>query len=387
VHLDHVGIAVDDAEAVRALYDRLLGLVPYKTEAVAEQGVRTHFLDAGPTKLELLEALGPDSPVARHLAKRGEGLHHLAFEVADVEAAIERLREAGFQPLSDTPRDGADAKRIVFLHPRDTHGVLVELCQQTHPRPEPEAIATEAGTLAGYACGRPDAPPVLVLHGAAGCTALETQPLIRRLEPRFRVLAVDFSGHGASAFPPDAGDGPLFSADLFAANARAALDHFGVAQAHVVGFSMGGYMALHFAKRHPARVDRLALHGGCIDWDDALVARMNARLDADKLAGRPALTARLDAAHTDWRRLFRALPPFIATLPGHSPAMAEAARAATHPTLVSAVDRDDLFPLDAPLGLHAALPNARLAILPGRRHALPQAPLDRLAATISAFLE
>ena len=131
--LEHIGVAVENAEAVAALYEKLLGGRlygrPYKQETIAHEGVRTHFIQAGAAKLELLEALGPESPVQRFLAKRGEGLHHLAFEVADVQAEMERLRKLGFQPLSDAPRPGADGKLIFFLHPKDTHGVLVEFCQ------------------------------------------------------------------------------------------------------------------------------------------------------------------------------------------------------------------------------------------------------------------
>jgi pimeloyl-ACP methyl ester carboxylesterase len=145
-------------------------------------------------------------------------------------------------------------------------------------------------------------------------------------------------------------------------------------------------MALHFAHRRPARVRRLALHGATIDWNDAQVARMNARLDAEMLATRPTLAQHLEEAHTDWRRLFAAMRPFVETLPSHADTMAETARTTRHETLVSAVDRDDLFPLDAPLGLHRMLPQSRLAILPGRRHALQQAPVNRLAAAVTDFL-
>lgn len=127
VRLEHVGIAVQDASAALQVYETLFGITPYKTEDVPSEGVRTHFLDAGSTKLELLEVTDPDSALGRHLATRGQGLHHLAFEVPDVDAAHARLEAAGFRPLGPV-KDGADAKRIFFVHPKDTAGVLVELC-------------------------------------------------------------------------------------------------------------------------------------------------------------------------------------------------------------------------------------------------------------------
>ena len=129
MHLDHIGIAVADAPAARDLYAALLGAAPYKEEVVAAQGVNTIFFAAGEAKVELLEALGPDSPVARHLARRGEGLHHVAFEVADLRAEMARLAAAGFRLLSDEPQAGADDKLVCFVHPQTAGGVLVELCQ------------------------------------------------------------------------------------------------------------------------------------------------------------------------------------------------------------------------------------------------------------------
>jgi methylmalonyl-CoA epimerase len=373
--LEHIGIAVDDVDAVLDLYETLLGVVPYKAETVTEQKVRTHFLSADSAKLELLEALGPESPVAKYVSKRGEGLHHLAFEVDDANATLQRLQDAGFRTLSDTPQPGADGKEIFFLHPKDTHGVLVEFCASTPLKWAPDTVDTEHGTLAVYAAGPPDHPPLLLLHGAAGCTALETTSLMRLLEADFRVLAVDFSGHGRSSFPE--GD---FSADLFAENARAALDHFEVDVANVFGFSMGGNMALQLARRHPARVGRIAVHGANVAWNEERVDAMCARLNADAIAERnPALAQQLDTVHTEWQRLFRQIQDFVRSLPALSEAMLNATETITHPTLVSAVDRDDLFSMEAPLTLHRALVNARLAILPGDRHALPQAPLDRLA--------
>jgi methylmalonyl-CoA/ethylmalonyl-CoA epimerase len=127
--LEHIGIAVKNLEEANLLFARLLGKPHYKIEEVASEGVRTSFFDVGGVKIELLEATRPDSPIARHIEKRGEGVHHLAFGVVDVEAQISEKRAAGFSLLADTPKPGADNKKIVFMHPKTTNGVLVELCQ------------------------------------------------------------------------------------------------------------------------------------------------------------------------------------------------------------------------------------------------------------------
>lgn len=127
--LEHIGIAVAKAEPVAELLEDLFGFTVYKTETVEREGVRTYFLDAKRAKIELLETLGENTPVGQFLSKRGPGVHHLAFEVDDVEATIERGRALGLQPLSDEPLPGADGKRIAFFHPRDTFGVLIEVCQ------------------------------------------------------------------------------------------------------------------------------------------------------------------------------------------------------------------------------------------------------------------
>lgn len=371
--LEHIGIAVEVPDAVAAVYEKLLDAPPYKAETVAEQGVRTHFISAETAKLELLESVDDNAPIARFLERRGEGLHHLAFEVDDIEATMARCRALDLTPLSATPQPGADGKRIFFLHPQDTHGVLVEFCQSVPVPLESEPVPYEEGSLAVYEAGAPDAPPVLLLHGAAGCTQLETADLLRRLEPHCRVVAVDFSGHGASDHVAS------FSADLFADNARAALDHAGIDRADVFGFSMGGTMALRFAQQHPERVRRLAVHGTNVEWDAARVDAMNRRLDAGTIASRrPQLVERLDALHTDWKALFRRTRAFITSLPERSNALTDMVATVEHPTLVSAVDRDDLFSLDVPLGLHERLPDSRLALTPGDRHALQEVNLDLL---------
>ena len=127
--LDHIGIAVRDLKTSNQLFEKLLGQPFYKIEEVASEQVATSFFQAGEPKIELLEASNPDSPIAKFLEKRGEGIHHLAFEVKDILAEMHRLESEGFQPLSREPRRGADNKLVLFFHPKTTGGVLVELCQ------------------------------------------------------------------------------------------------------------------------------------------------------------------------------------------------------------------------------------------------------------------
>jgi methylmalonyl-CoA/ethylmalonyl-CoA epimerase len=128
--IEHIGIAVKDLEAANELYGSLLGVVPYKQENVPSEGVTTSFFKTGDSKVELLMATDPNSPIAKFIEKRGEGLHHLAFAVEDIDQEVQRLVKAGFQVLNEQPKLGADNKRIVFLHPKGAHGVLVELCQE-----------------------------------------------------------------------------------------------------------------------------------------------------------------------------------------------------------------------------------------------------------------
>lgn len=128
--IEHIGIAVEDLEKSRELFTRLLGKAHYKTESVEGEGVETSFFEVGDTKVELLQASRPDSPIAKYLEKKSEGVHHIAFDVEDIHTEVKRLKEAGFEILNETPKQGADNKIVVFLHPRSTNGVLVELCQE-----------------------------------------------------------------------------------------------------------------------------------------------------------------------------------------------------------------------------------------------------------------
>ena len=127
--IDHIGIAVRNLAEGNALYHRLLGTAHYKTEAVASEQVTTSFFQVGDSKIELLEASGPESAIAKFIAKRGEGVHHIAFEVDDIRAEMKRLESEGFVLLQTEPRRGADNKLVAFLHPKSSGGVLVELCQ------------------------------------------------------------------------------------------------------------------------------------------------------------------------------------------------------------------------------------------------------------------
>jgi methylmalonyl-CoA/ethylmalonyl-CoA epimerase len=128
--IEHIGIAVKSLEHSNDLFSKLFGESSYKTEAVESEGVNTSFFKVGTNKIELLEAINEDSPIAKFINKKGEGIHHIAFEVDDIEAEVKRLTQEGFVVLNETPKKGADNKLVVFLHPKTTNGVLIELCQE-----------------------------------------------------------------------------------------------------------------------------------------------------------------------------------------------------------------------------------------------------------------
>lgn len=127
--IEHIGIAVKDIEASNELFKSLFGKSHYKIEDVESEGVKTSFFKCGPNKIELLQATHKESPIAKFIEKKGEGIHHIAFAVSDIEKEIERLTGEGFEMIHKTPKNGADNKLIAFLHPKSTNGVLVELCQ------------------------------------------------------------------------------------------------------------------------------------------------------------------------------------------------------------------------------------------------------------------
>lgn len=162
MHLEHIGIAVADPDETAGFLARLLGIAPYSAQTIPTEQVTTYFFSAGSVKLEALESLDDASAIGRFLAKRGEGVHHLAFEVDDIHQEMDRLRRSGFTLLSDSPKPGADGKNIVFVHPHDTPGLLIEFCQAAHPigvrwqeAPEPWLGWMEAGS--------PLAPRMLVV--------------------------------------------------------------------------------------------------------------------------------------------------------------------------------------------------------------------------------
>ena len=130
IKVEHIGIAVEALSKSVPLFESLLNCQVYKTETVESEGVKTAFLQKGETKIELLEATTPESVIARYISKRGEGIHHLAFEVADIEIEMQRLADEGFTLLNQAPKKGADNKLVCFLHPKDTNSVLIELCQE-----------------------------------------------------------------------------------------------------------------------------------------------------------------------------------------------------------------------------------------------------------------
>ena len=129
IRLEHIGIAVKDLNKSNELFKQLLGEAHYKVESVDSEGVNTSFFQIGESKVELLEATRPESAIAKFIEKRGEGIHHVAFEVEDIRAEMKRLEKEGFRLLNEEPKRGADNKLVCFIHPKSANGVLVELCQ------------------------------------------------------------------------------------------------------------------------------------------------------------------------------------------------------------------------------------------------------------------
>jgi len=128
--VEHIGIAVKSLAGSLPLFEKLLNTPCYKTELVEAEQVSTAFFKQGDTKIELLESTGPEGVIARYIEKKGEGIHHIAFEVADIESEMKRLQAEGFVLLNEQPKPGADNKLVCFLHPKTTNGILVELCME-----------------------------------------------------------------------------------------------------------------------------------------------------------------------------------------------------------------------------------------------------------------
>ncbi|HEX9659965.1 MAG TPA: VOC family protein, partial [Rhodothermales bacterium] len=233
------------AAQVRGLLADLLGLSAYKVESVISEAVDTHFVGAGPVKLELLETNEPDSPVGRFLARRGEGVHHLAFEVANLEHTLERAERMGLTPINPEPKDGADGKRIFFLHPKQTHGILIEICQSDRFPARETHIATSDGEVLGFELGSPDAPVILFLQGP-GASGLTLGELTSRLETTLRVL-----GLGQRGIPHSVRDDSRVVLTV--------LDHFGANTAVIAANGPGASTAAAFAQSHPDRTSGLVL--------------------------------------------------------------------------------------------------------------------------------
>lgn len=132
--IEHIGIAVKSMKKANDMYGRLLGYKHYKTETVESEGVSTSFFICGESKIELLEATNPESPIAKFIEKKGEGIHHIAFSVDNIREEVKRLKEQGFEILNEEPKEGADNKWVVFIHPKSAGGVLIELCQDRNIR-------------------------------------------------------------------------------------------------------------------------------------------------------------------------------------------------------------------------------------------------------------
>ena len=385
--LEHLGIAVADASDAVALFERLLSVSPYKAEVVEREGVRTVFFGDGgeaghAPKLELLEALTPDSPVAAFLAKRGPGLHHVAFEVEDIEAEMSRLQGQGFRLLADAPKPGADGKRIVFLHPKSTAGVLVELCQSVEAEPERLTVPFDDGALTAFVSGPVGGRPLVVLHAALGSTVFEMQRLTRYWARTFRVYALDFMAHGASdSFP-----GHPLTFDGFTENVRALLDTAGLDRAHLFGFSMGGSVALHAARRFPERIDRLAVHAFNVQWNAAEVDAMTVAMQSALASSESRWAQRLAEIHgPGWKDLVARMQTFTEDLPAqHFPD--EALASITAPTLISTGDRDRYFPLRHAVHLHDLLHDSSLAVLPGVDHPIQTVEAEPFTALVTAHL-
>lgn len=384
--LDHIGIAVATPEQ-EALFAGLLDAAPYKAETVEREGVRTVFFGDGglvgeAPKLELLDALAPDTPVGQFLATRGPGLHHLAFEVDDLEREMARVRGLGIRLLADAPKAGADGKRIVFLHPKDTAGVLVELCQSVRTPPVRVDLPYGETTLAVWTSGPEHAPPLVVLHGALGSTTLETDRLIRHWEHDHRVLGLDFEGHGASG---DTGRVPSW--EEFVDNVRAVCEALELRDAALFGFSMGGGVALAAAHALPECFDRVAVHAVNVQWSPEEVSPMVDPMAPERMAQeRPFWAQRLQETHGDrWRTLVDRTVAFTRALPNRH-VSDEVLRAIRQPVLVSAGDQDRVFDLRHPLHLRRVLPDARLWVLPGLGHPIQGLDASPFARTVAAFL-
>ncbi|MDX1439380.1 MAG: alpha/beta fold hydrolase, partial [Rubricoccaceae bacterium] len=368
--LEHLGIAVRDPDGAIDLFRRLLGASPYKVQTVESEGVQTYFIGDGgiegaTPKIELLHVVAPTSPVAKFLEKRGPGFHHLAFEVSDIETEMRRLADAGFHVLSDVPKEGADNKRVVFLHPRTTGGILIELCETIAEVPEQIAIPFEGQHLVAFASGPEEAPPLIVLHAALGSTELETRRLIQIWERNYRVYALDFMGHGES----DSSSDVQLTIETFADNLFALIDHLDIDKPNLFGFSLGGSVALCAAARQPERFNRLVIHAHNVQWTSGDVERMVGAMQSVVTSPDSFWAKRLSAIHgaSRWKALVNRMISFTEAL-AENHITDQTLSSVSLPTLVSVGSRDRFFGIQHAVSLHAVLPNSDLWVLPGVDH-------------------
>lgn len=380
-HLEHIGIAVKESSGVEDFLYDLLGLRSYKTEAIREHDVRATFLSAGTAKLELLESTAPDSTIAKHLTRRGEGIHHLAFEVEDIFETFRAVQELGLDPVEEAPRPGADGRQVFFLHPRQTHGILIELCQDTNPPLEPTFVEYRGERLATYRAGNPARPPIVILHGALGATELETRGLFEELAQDHFVIAIDFPGHGAS---DDVEDLPL-NLEGLADVVLTVMDAEDLETTSLFGFSFGGNVGLTVAREQPSRIQRLISHGANPFWR---AHRTPELFDPEQIEEEhPAWAQRLDLVHgtQQWRRT---AARFLAAVEGRTGTLLteELVRAVERPVLVTGGDRDPLTPLTDTMRLFELLPNSQLAVLPNTAHPFQHVDAQTYARHVRAFL-
>ena len=235
LHLEHVGIAVPDDEDVVRLFEKLLGREIYKVEQVEADHVATYFIDAGSSKIELVSPNAAASPIARFLDRRGPGLHHLAFEVADIEHTFATVEKDGFRLASSEIMDGADGKRVFFLHPASTGGVLIEFCQRSRRQGAVSRLELGDSIYTSRQAGRGDAEALVVI--AADAEAAGIEPLVAAFESTNRVLVLA---------PEDRTSAPSFDD----------LERAGFVTRQVVGF---GGIGWRFIEHWPARDDRASV--------------------------------------------------------------------------------------------------------------------------------
>ena len=335
LRLEHIGIAVHEPEAVASMFQTILGVRPYKQETVSREHVRTHFIPTDSVKLELLEAVSPDSPVARFLEKRGEGLHHLSFEVADIHATMKHVVTRGFKPLSDEPRKGADGKLIFFLHPRQTHGVLIEICQSVPCPPEPIGVPFEDVFVSVLSYGDSSNPPLIVLLDTEMPIIDDWEQLFRNLEPHYSVLSIPLNLQDNSYQQEWA------TIDRITEITCAVLDFFVIEKTNLFGISRSCIAALRLANTHPDRIQKLVLFPVQGNSD--------------------VFTAHSKLSKVD---LVQIEPS----------------------TLICTVDRNDMIDIEAITSLHKMLPNSSLAVLPTSERFRTQIDLDVLSRIIRQHL-